>query len=110
MRKFDFNKPKNTWEVTLPGKDTAVHVRTPSKGLFAEIQQTGARLLSLEKDGDQFEALGEIYEVVAKALSNNAEGVEVDPDELVQALSTDDLIDFLTEYSKFINEVLATKN
>lgn len=109
-RSFDFNKIKpKTMSVTLSDeKKTTLLVMTPDKRLKDELSSTYENIADTDDEDDISEAL---YELTAKVMSRNKQGVEITPEKLREMYPNEDhIIAFLNAYTEFIDEVINSKN
>lgn len=107
--KFDFNNVKlKTMTVTLSDeKKTTLVVMTPDKKLMSELQTFKKDSQNLEET----EVLDSLYELTAKIMSRNKNGVKIDAETLRELY--DDvgyIIAFLNAYIEFVKELVNSKN
>lgn len=101
-----------TMELTLCDKDrTTLTLTTPTEGLVDELKAlTPDQLRRMEK-GDK-EAVESIYDLAARIISRNRDGVKVTSKTLRgrYAMTLWHLLAFFEGYLEFINEASAAKN
>ena len=85
-------------------------VFTPTKStreMFAFLGNSLIKIGKKEATEDDFERL---YEVTAKILSRNKQGVEITKADLEARVDTPDIIKILTEYANFLTAAIESKN
>ena len=108
-KSFDFNKIKpNTMNVTLSDEEkTTLMVMTPDKGLRDEL----VSLYEDINDSDEDEVNEALYELSAKVMSRNKQGIKITSEKLKELYpDTDYLMAFLNAYVEFIDEMTNSKN
>ena len=106
---FDFNKIKpKTMTVTLSDeKKTTILVMTPDKKLRDQLVALYENIEDAEEDEIQ-EAL---YEVTAKVMSRNKQGIEITAEKHKELYEdVDYVMAFLDAYSEFVGELTNSKN
>lgn len=115
---FDFNALRqNTLETRLGGpNNTVVHVTTPPERLIEQMAASQGELNKLmnSENADTFEQSRVSYELAAKLISCNTEGVTVTADDLRDEdkynIAPAALAVYLAAYMDFINEFHNAKN
>ena len=105
---FDFNKIKRTFfNVTL--KDgTALQVKMPKKKTFGKVK--ALRTLQEDENADIDDVMDTMAGVMADCLSNNLNGVKVEPEQL-ENYDIDEMTAFIEEYyEKFVGEIQNNPN
>ena len=108
-KSFDFNKIKpKTMAVTLSDeKKTTLMVMTPDKRLRDEL----VSLYEDINDSDEDEVNEALYELTAKVMSRNKQGIEVTSEKLKELYpDANYLMAFLDAYVEFIDEMTNSKN
>lgn len=108
-KSFDFNKIKpKTMTVTLSDdKKTNLMVMTPNKGLRDEL----VSLYEDINDSDEDEVNEALYEVTAKIMSRNKQGIEITSETLKELYpDANYVMAFLDAYVEFIGEMTNSKN
>ena len=101
---FDFNKLKEkTMKVVLSDdNNTTLVLKTPNKALYEYMKDARAEFTTSE---DQEELIDALYDVSAKIMSHNKNGVEITPEYLRELYDEVDYIKaFLGAYTDFIND------
>ena len=108
-KSFDFNKirPK-TLNVTLSDDEkTTLVVMTPDKRLKDELEN----LKSDVENADEEETLDILYELTAKIMSRNKNGIVITAEKLKELYEdVNYIVVFLEAYSEFVNELANSKN
>ena len=105
---FDFNKIKRTFfNVTL--KDgTALQVKMPKKKTFGKVK--ALRTLQEDENADIDDVMDTMAGVMADCLSNNLNGVKVEPEQL-ENYDIEEMTAFIAEYyEKFVGEIQNNPN
>lgn len=105
---FDFNKIKRTFfNVTL--KDgTALQVKMPKKKTFGKVK--ALRTLQQDENADIDDVMDTMAGVMADCLSNNLNGVKVEPEQL-ENYDIEEMTAFIEEYyEKFVGEIQNNPN
>ncbi len=105
---FDFNKIKRTFfNVTL--KDgTALQVKMPKKKTFGKVK--ALRTLQEDENADIDDVMDTMAGVMADCLSNNLNGVKVEPEQL-ENYDIEEMTAFIEEYyEKFVGEIQNNPN
>ena len=105
---FDFNKIKRTFfNVTL--KDgTALLVKMPKKKTFGKVK--ALRTLQEDENADIDDVMDTMAGVMADCLSNNLNGVKVEPEQL-ENYDIEEMTAFIEEYyEKFVGEIQNNPN
>lgn len=89
---------------------TRLHLTLPTEGMIQELQEIGTRLGGATK-GDQ-ESVAVAYELTARLMSCNREGVAVSVEDLRgrYGFNLETLFIFYKAYFEFINEIKEEKN
>lgn len=109
MKSLDFNTLKKSYfTVTLPDeKCTKLMIKVPVKKMFDEFIAMERTLKNVESEET---ALDEIYELVAKLMSNNKTGVKITPAMVEEMFDFEDIIIFIQAYADFIGNIANAKN
>ena len=105
---FDFNKIKRTFfNVTL--KDgTALQVKMPKKKTFGKVK--ALRTLQEDENADIDDVMDTMVGVMADCLSNNLNGVKVEPEQL-ENYDIEEMTAFIAEYyEKFVGGIQNNPN
>ena len=105
---FNFNKIKRTFfNVTL--KDgTALQVKMPKKKTFGKVK--ALRTLQEDENADIDDVMDTMAGVMADCLSNNLNGVKVEPEQL-ENYDIEEMTAFIEEYyEKFVGEIQNNPN
>lgn len=105
---FDFNKIKRTFfNVTL--KDgTALQVKMPKKKTFGKVK--ALRTLQEDENADIDDVMDTMAGVMTDCLSNNLNGVKVEPEQL-ENYDIEEMTAFIEEYyEKFVGEIQNNPN
>ena len=105
---FDFNKIKRTFfNVTL--KDgTALQVKMPKKKTFGKVK--ALRTLQEDENADIDDVMDTMAGVMADCLSNNLNGVKVEPEQL-ENYDIEEMTAFIEEYyEKFVGGIQSNPN
>lgn len=112
-RILDFNSVEiETLDIVLRDEArTTVHLKTPTEGLVQELIRISPRMHKVLENGDE-ESLELTYELVAKLINCNRDGIKVTAEELRTKYKMDFefIIVFCNHYLEFINEVTKAKN
>lgn len=114
-KKLDFNSVEPlVLELTMTDEArTRISVTTPTEGLIEELQLVSPKLQAALKDSNDA-CTEEIYDLAARLMSCNLEGLKVTKDELRNknkyGLNLEKLIFFFRSYIEFINEITHEKN
>ncbi len=103
---LNFKTLKKTYMTVTLENGTTIMVGMPTKKILDEFLSIKDYLESDDVTGD---AIGEVYQIVAKVMSNNKGGVEI-PVSDVEGMDFEDVILFIRAYTEFINEVINSKN
>ena len=109
-KSFDFNKVKpKTMSVTLSDeKKTTLLVMTPDKRLKDELSSLYENIEDTDDEDEINEAL---YELTAKVMSRNKQGIEITPEKLTKLYpDISYIMAFLDAYIEFIDEAVNSKN
>lgn len=101
-----------TLELTLQDKEkTTILVSTPSEALVRELEEVAAEMDALYRRGDK-ESVDAIYDLAARLISCNRQGLQVTADELrtKYKMSLESAVIFYNAYLEFINELTNEKN
>lgn len=108
-KSFDFNKIKpKTMAVTLSDEEkTNLSVMTPDKRLRDEL----VSLYEDINDGDEDEVNEALYELTAKVMSRNVQGITITSEKLRKLYpDANYVMAFLNAYVEFIDEMTNSKN
>lgn len=108
-KSFDFNKVKpKTMSVTLTDeKKTTLLVMTPDKRLKDELSS----LYEDIEDADEEDVEEALYELTAKVMSRNKQGIEITSEKLKKLYPDSSYVmAFLDAYVEFIDEIANSKN
>lgn len=108
-KSFDFNKLKaRTMNVTLSDEEkTTLVITTPDKALRDEL----VSIKDSFEDAEDDEVLEAIYELTAKVMSRNKNGIVITAEKLKELYDDVTLIlSFLEAYTEFVNELSSSKN
>jgi hypothetical protein len=106
---FDFNKVKlKTMNVTLSDeKKTTLIITTPDKKLMEELKS----FKNLTQNLDETDVLDSLYELAAKIMSRNKNGVKVSAEMLKELYDNIGyIIAFLNAYTDFVKDLIGSKN
>lgn len=100
-----------SWPLSLLKKGTRLRVKPPTKRTWEDVVRV-CEMVDAAIDGEVPELeIADCYPIVAKAMSNNREGIEVTVDDLEEArFDMEDVEDFLGYYIFFITELANSKN
>lgn len=110
---LNFNTAKKQYlTVTLPDeKNTTIMVCMPTKSLFEELDSIKQGFVSADNTAESLDqALGDLYDLVARIMSRNKGGVKITKEDLENCLDFEDIILFFQSYLTFVNSVKASKN
>ena len=105
---FNFNKIKRTYfNVTL--KDgTVLQVKMPTKNTFGKVQALNR--LQQDENADVDDVMATMAGIMVDCLSNNLNGVKVDPEQLAD-YDIEEMTAFIAEYyEKFVGEIQNNPN
>lgn len=112
-RVLDLNTVERpTLELTMQDKDrTTILVSTPSEALVRELEEVAAEMSTLFNRGDQ-ESVDAIYDLAARLISCNRQGLQVTAEELrtKYRMGLESALLFYSAYLDFINELTNEKN
>lgn len=101
-----------TLELTLQDKEkTTLQVTIPTEGLVNELEDMGPELTRIVSKGDK-EGLDQAFDLAARLISCNRNGVTITADELRNKynMALETLIVFMSAYLDFITEITERKN
>jgi hypothetical protein len=101
-KSFDFNKVRpKTMNVTLSDKEkTTLILLTPNKRLMDEVEAFRDGFADAEEE----EVTDALYELTAKLMSRNKQGIEITSDLLKELYPEEDyILAFLGAYNEFIS-------
>lgn len=101
-----------TLELTLQDEaKTTILVSTPSEALVRELEEVSAEMDALFRRGDK-ESVDAIYDLAARLISCNHQGLQVTADELrtKYRMGLESALLFYGAYLDFINELTNAKN
>ena len=118
MRTLDLSLQKRpTVRIILPRKRKSIFSRkqildvtTSSKStreLFSFLGESLIKVSENKATEDDFERL---YDVTARILSRNRQGIEISKSDIEARLDTSDIIRILKLYSEFLTETIKSKN
>lgn len=107
-KSLDFNKiKKNYLNITLNDENqTKLSVFTPTKILMSELMSN----LPDDMSNTSEEDLAELYDLSARLMSRNKQGITVTGEQLEEILDVEDLVIFFNAYTDFITELMNEKN
>lgn len=108
-KSFDFNKIKpKTMNVTLSDEEkTTLVVMTPDKRLKDELENIKTEV----ENADEEETLDLLYELTAKVMSRNKNGIVITAEKLKELYEdVSYIVAFLEVYSEFVDELTNSKN
>lgn len=112
-RLLDFNNIEvQTLDIVLrDDARTKVHLRYPTEGLVQELIRISPEMHKVLETGDE-ESLNLTYDLVARIISCNRDGIKVTGDELRNKYKMDFemIIVFCSTYLDFLNELTNAKN
>lgn len=112
-RLLDFNSVEvETLDIVLrDDAHTMVHLKTPTEGLVQELIRISPRMHKVVETGDE-ESLELTYELVAKLINCNRDGIRVTAEELRTKYRMDFefIIIFCNNYLDFIQSITNAKN
>ena len=88
-------------------KNTVLMITTPTKSVldgFLSMRD------SMEDGALGDEAINELYNIVAKIMSHNKNGVKISKEKIEEIMDYEDIIIFIRAYTDFIAEVTGSKN
>ena len=88
-------------------KNTVLMITTPTKSVldgFLSMRD------SMEDGSLGYEAINELYNIVAKIMSHNKNGVKISKEKIEEIMDYEDIIIFIRAYTDFIAEVTGSKN
>lgn len=104
---MDFAQVKKRYLPTTLKDGTSIHVCTPTKaGLSLIAEYHGLLDKGLEDD----KAIDRIYEIFSEILSRNKENKAIPKKDLTEYELVDCVLAFMTEYEKFVLNVLRDPN
>ena len=99
---------KQYLNVTLADENnTTISVCMPTKALLRELT---AIKIEINEAEDKFEALDVLYDVCAKTMSRNRDGVAITREFLEEIFDFEDIVIFLKKYMDFVTKVAGRKN
>ena len=112
-RLLDFNSVEvQTLEIVLrDDARTHLHLKTPTEGLVQELIRISPRMHRVAETGDE-ESLELTYELVAKLINCNRDGIRVTTEELRTKYNMDFefIVVFCNYYLDFIKDITNAKN
>ena len=118
MAKLDFNKiNRPVLQLTMMDEErTGITVTTPSEGLVEELQETLPELQKILTPGDEG-TVEAAYDLAARLISCNKEGLQVTADDLRskywpadRLANMENMVVFFSAYMDFIEELNSAKN
>lgn len=110
---LNFNTIKKQYlTITLPDeKNTVVMVSTPTKALLEELVSVEQNFKSSNATENSIEqALGDLYDLIARVMSRNKTGLKITKAQLEQCLDFEDIILFFQSYLAFVQSLKNSKN
>ena len=110
---LDFNTiTKQYLTVVLPDeKNTRLLITTPTKSLLEELSQIEQKFKGTGASDDSMDqALGDLYDLIARVMSRNKAGVKITKEDLEKCLDFEDIIIFFKSYLAFVKGIKASKN
>ena len=105
---FDFNKIKRTFFNVKLKDGTALQVKMPTKKTFGKVK--ALRTLQEDENADIDDVMDTMAGVMADCLSNNLNGVKVEPEQL-ENYDIEEMTAFIEEYyEKFVGEIQNNPN
>ena len=112
-RLLDFNSVQvQTLDIVLRDEArTMLHLKPPTEGLVQELIRISPRMHKVAETGDE-ESLELTYELVAKLINCNRDGIQVTSEELRTKYGMDFefIVVFCNHYLEFINDITNAKN
>lgn len=112
-RLLDFNSVEiQTLDIVLRDEArTKIHLRYPTEGLVQELMRISPEMHKVLETGDA-ESLNLTYDLVARLINCNRDGIKVTGEELRTKYNMDFemIIVFCTNYLDFLKEMTAAKN
>ncbi len=108
-KSFDFNKikPKHMTVTLSDEEKTTLLVKTPDKKLRDEL----VSLYDNIEDADDDETEDALYDLTAKVMSRNKQGVVITAEKLRELYEdVDQIMAFLDAYAEFVSELTNSKN
>ena len=108
---LNFNNVKKQYlNVTLADENnTVLMIGTPTKAVMTDLVLLQSGLESLS-DGDNDEALDDLYSVCARVMSRNKAGKKITKEYLEEIFDFEDIIIFFHAYVNFVSELSNAKN
>lgn len=91
-------------------EDITIDVFTPTKAVKELFSSLGEALIKLGKHEATEDDIDTIFDVSAKILSRNKQGISFTKNDLLNLLDTDDVAEILIAYADFLNETITSKN
>lgn len=103
---LDFTKMKKKFMTVKLDEETTLYITPPRKKDLENMFATHSMLTGGKISNDDANL---IYEMVAELLSNNKNKTEITAD-YISDFGLDDIVVFLQEYMKFVNDSVSAKN
>jgi len=107
---LDFSKVKKTYLSIKLLDGTEIKLTTPKKALFDELSTFYSTFEKLEENLSDMKVIDELYEISAKVMSCNKEGIEISTAQLENELDLEDIILFFNAYYDFVQALNNAKN
>lgn len=102
---------KHYWNVTLPDdKNTTLMIMSPTKAILEDIMYLQSNVNTISEDEANIEAVDDLYEACAKAMSRNKGGKKITKEYLSENFDFEDIKVFFSNYMNFVAEVTSEKN
>lgn len=102
--------PRPMYTVVLPPDGAKLTIPMPTKALADRFGQIGKTIQALQAGKGGLEAVEELFMLTALVLTNNREGVVVTTAYVAERLSSDETVQLLTDYMRWIRDQLNSKN
>lgn len=107
-------RKRNTFKLTMPDEnETVVLIRRPNKNTVTRLFKVFPRLSGLDKNFNSesiSSTADEIHELAADIINNNQSGYSISQEELGECMDFFMIIEFMTEFMKFLTESITEKN
>lgn len=102
--------PRPLYTVVLPPDGAKLSIPMPTKALADRFGQIGKTIQALQAGKGGLEEVEDLFMLTALVLANNREGVVVTTAYVAERLSSDETVQLLTDYMRWIREQLNEKN
>lgn len=102
--------PRPMYTLALPPDGMMLTIPMPTKALADRFGQIGKTIQALQAGKGGLEEVEELFMLTALVLANNREGVVVTTAYVAERLSSDETVQLLTDYMRWIREQLNGKN